>query len=427
MTKDGLVNVASGLGTAKSKRTHNVWQLSALNQYKQLDAAFQDSWLARQIVEIPAEDMTREWRRINSDGAVDIESYERAISMKDMVRQAETWARLYGGAAIVMITDQPLDQPLNVEAIKEGDLKRLIVFDRWELGASDLNATDVTAANFLLPDSYIIQGGTTRVHHSHVARFSGDTLPRRLSRQTSGWGDSVLRKCLSDLGDIVSAHEGVAELMSEANVDVIKREGLSEDLSTDQDDAMIKRFELFSLMKSTVQLALLDSTETYERKELSFTGTADVLDRFAIWLSGASRIPMTKLFGTSSKGFNATGEGDLKTYYDDIKALQESKLGNPLQAIDQVLVRSSLGYMPDNYNYEWNPLSQPNQLESAQANQLRAQTDMAYLDSGVVQRSQIQRELQSKDVYQFDDDKIAELEQLEDPNMFDERVGGQDA
>lgn len=56
-TTDGLVNVVSGLGTWKAKRSHNMFTYANLGDWKSLDNAYQSNWLARQIVEIPAEDM----------------------------------------------------------------------------------------------------------------------------------------------------------------------------------------------------------------------------------------------------------------------------------------------------------------------------------------------------------------------------------
>ena len=38
-----------------------------------------------------------------------------------------------------------------------------------------------------------------------------------------------------------------------------------------------------------------------------------------------------------------------------------------IRTLDEVIVRSALGYWPDDYNYVWNPLQQMNELQVAQA------------------------------------------------------------
>lgn len=416
---DGLVNVVSGMGTGKAKRDNNQWQYGAFNDWTQLDAAYQSNWIARQIVDIPAQDMTREWRVIKSARAEELTAAEQEFGVQAAVQEALCWARLYGGAGILMITDQDLGKPFNMNRVKRGSLERLLVFDRHDLTPMSINTWDILSPNYLQPEFYTIRGGSQQIHWTHVVRFEGERLPIRQRLLTHGWGDSVLRKCIDDVSDTVAAKNGIAELMQEANIDVISREGLNEELASDQDSQIIDRYALFSKMKSIVNMALLDGDESYDRKTLQLSGVAPIIEQFITWISGAARIPVTKLFGTSAKGMNATGEGDLKTYYDDVRAEQVSKLTKPMRYLDQVVARSIIGSMPSDFDYIWLPLSQPSIVETEQANLLRAQKDEIYLGAGIVQRSQIMRNLQSNEEYQFDDDALTELEEMEDGDLFE--------
>lgn len=418
-TSDGLVNVVTGLGTAASKGYHNHFAFDEIGNFAQLDAAYQSNWLARQIVDIPADDMVREWRSIKSQNAEEIRVEEDRINLMQNVNDALSWARLYGGSAILMLSNQDLEQPLNPNNIKKGDLQRLIVFDRYELMPNSINTWNPLAENYLMPEFYTIYQGNQRIHWTHFARFMGAKLPRRQRVITQGWGDSELRKCLSDLKSVVASKDGIAELMQEANIDVITREGLIEDLTTDQDGKIIDRYTLFSQMKSIVHLALLDGEEKLDRLTLNLTGVAPVMEILMTWISGAADIPATRLFGTSAKGMNATGEGDLKNYYDSLRSKQNSQLDPAMNWLDQIMVRSAIGSMPADYNWDWNRLYQPNRKEESEAAKVEAETDVLLLDAGVIQRSQVQRRLQSSEAYQFDDAQIEALEKLEDPNLFD--------
>jgi len=421
-TGDGLVNVVSGLGTHKAKRSHNQFQYGFLNDFSQLDAAYQTSWLARAIVDYPAEDMTREWRTLKCDEADLIRSEEDRLQLPALTSEATSWARLYGGAGILMITNQDLTKPLRADKIKKGDLYRLLVVDRFDMTPLDLNQTNILAANYLQPEFYTIAGGAQQIHWSHFARFAGAKLPRRQRAQTQGWGDSELRKCLDDVMDIVASKDGVAELMQEANVDIIKRVGLSDELASDQDDAITARYALFSMMKSSINMALLDGEETYDRKTLDMSGVAPVLDLLMTWISGAADIPVTRLFGTSAKGLNATGEGDMENYFNSLSSKRLTQIDPGLRQLDEVLVRSATGRWIDDFNYVWNPFKQPDIVQIAQANKAKAETDLLYKDGGIVTTSQIQRRLQAEELYQFDDEKIAALELDEDVTMFNDPV-----
>lgn len=425
-TNDGLVNVVSGLGTNKSKRSHTQFHYAMLNNWQQLDAAYQSNWLARAICDIPAEDMTREWRTIKCDGADAIRAEEDRVHIQSSIGEASSWARLYGGAVILMLTGQNLEQPLDPGRVKKGGLIRLMVFDRWDVTPLTMNTYNVLAANYMLPEYYVLTGGAQKVHWTHFARFEGAKLPRRQRVQTMGWGASELQCCIEDIMDTVSSKDGIAELMQEANIDVITRQGLLDELSSDQDDVIVSRYSQFSLLKSNFNMALLDGDEKFERMTLNLSGVSSVLEVFMTWISGAAKIPLTRLFGTSAKGMNATGEGDTTNYHSSLASQRMSQIDPGLRTLDEVLVRSALGYWPDDFNFEWNPLKQPDLVQIAQANKANAERDVMYKDAGVVQVSQIQRRLQAEELYQFQDDKITELEELEDETMFDDPPEGDD-
>ena len=419
---DSLTNVMTGLGTAKSKRSYNQWEPAVLNDYTQLDSCYVSNWIARKICDIPAEDMTREWRRIKCDGAEKVEALEQEFLLPNVFQEAATWAALYGGAGVLMITDQDLTKPLNINRLGKGCLKRLIVLDRYDMSSGTLNTWDILASNYLKPEYYNVRGGSMQIHHSHFALFMGERLPLRHMAQTQGWGDSKLRKCIEDITDMVAAKNGISELMQEANIDVVTRTGLTDELSTDQDDVIMQRYELFSMMKSSIQMALLDGEEKLDRMTLNLSGVAPIIEQFMTWISGAADIPLTRMFGTSAKGMNATGEGDDKNYNNSIRAGQRSQLAEPLRTLDQVLVRSALGAFPADFDYMWNPLAQPDTVQIATANKTRAETNIMYLDAGIVQKSQVMRELQANEEYQFDEAELDELEGLEEGNMFDEPI-----
>ena len=127
-------------------------------------------------MEYPAEDMCREWRTIKCDDADLIRAEEDRLLLPVMTQDAITWARLYGGAGILMLTGQDLSKPLDFNRIRKGDLKRLIVLDRWDMQVGTLNTWNVLASNYLLPEFYTLVGGAQQIHWSHFARFEGAKL-----------------------------------------------------------------------------------------------------------------------------------------------------------------------------------------------------------------------------------------------------------
>ncbi len=424
---DGLINELTALGTERSKRSHMKWSYGNINDWARYEAAYMESWIARRICDVIPADMVREWRAIKSSHADEIRAEEDRLRLPNKMERALSFARLYGGAGIIMITDQDLSKPLEPRKVKRGGLKNLILLDRWYLAAGPINVLDVTSDEFGIPANYVIPGnGGTPVHHSHVIRILGEPLPPRLMLQAQGWGDSSLRQALEVVEDFTASVGGVAESMQEFNVDTIRKEGLFDELGSDQEGAILSRFRAWAAMKSLFRVSLLDGEETFDRNAISYAGIADIIETQMKLVAGAAHTPVTKLFGDSAKGLNATGEGDEVNYNSYVRSEQAAKLDPALRSLDEVLVRSACGTFPDDFNYVWNPLSVPDVVERANANKTQADADIAYLDAGVVTVSQIQRNLQAEERYQFDPKRIDELEQLENSIPLEEKYSEHD-
>ena len=412
--QDGLSNVASGLAGRNDKGAYNRWDYSSLHDYVTLEAAYTENWVAGRIVDLPAGEACAKWRRLKCKSAEDIHRHEDLIQYKHTVSEAILWSRLFGGAGVLMATGQDLEKPFDINKVKKGTLEKpncgLIVFDRFDLSGLNFNYMNPLKDNYLEPTFYTVRGGNIHFHHSHIVRFKGSPLPKRMLQHAQGWGDSFLRKCLKDIEDVVTSKQGIAHLMQEANVDVFRAEDLWAKLATKQDEKIINRYKNLNLMKSSMQAIVLDKSEEYDRKTLNLSGVSDTLEQFMVIISACSGIPMTKLFGTSAKGMSATGEGDMNNYYDMLCGIQENHIAPPLKILDQVLCRSAIGSYPSDFDYEWNPLHQQDQLKKAQVNKLKSDTHIAYMDAGIVNPAQVQRELQASEEYQFSDDDIEAVE-----------------
>ncbi|MEQ9937815.1 DUF1073 domain-containing protein [Pectobacterium polonicum] len=411
VSNDGLANMMTGMGTERDRRTFNRFTFNMLQDFAELEAAYIDNWIARDIIDIPVDDSTREWREFASDDATAIREAEKLYNVQSVTQDAFKWAGLYGGAGVLMITDQPFNRPLRVKKIKQGSLKRLLVLDRMFINGQAFNVTNPLAENYMLPDYFVVNGGSQQIHYSHFVKAPGAPLPMRLRMINGGWDDSRLRRCLEDVKDAVSAKGGVAALIQEANIDVINRENLANDLAAgDMDDVIAQRYNIFGMMKSLYRLALLDKTEEFDRKQISFGGLGEILSVLMEWTAGAAGIPMTRLFGVQSKGLGDSGQGDMNNYYNTIRGGQESKYRPFLKRIDEVLIRSTLGAMPDGLDFEFAPLSQPTDTELSAQRLADAQADELRLQQGVVRKSQVARKLMEQGVYGLKESDIANLE-----------------
>jgi hypothetical protein len=91
---DSLVNFITGLGTIKDKSTYNQYAFNPLTE-QQLNAAYRGDWIARKIVNIPAQDATRAWRTWQADRDVIelLENEEARLGLQTKLKRALIRAR----------------------------------------------------------------------------------------------------------------------------------------------------------------------------------------------------------------------------------------------------------------------------------------------------------------------------------------------
>lgn len=426
---DGLENVVAGLGTDRDKRSYSVWADPRILTRQELENMYRGSWLAKKIVNAVADDMTREWLHVTFDGeelGTTIDQAEKRFALKRKTNEALKWSRLYGGAVIIIGTrDRNLAKPLDVKNVRKGDLRYLHVVDRWRLSPAGSLNRDLESPNFGMPDSYVLAESTVQVHHTRVLRFNGEKLPYFAWLRNAMWDDSVLQHVMDSLMNCDTTTQAIATMMFESNVDVVKSEGLADVLARKDGEAVLtKRFQVAALLKSFNRMLLLDGTESYEKKQNSFANLDKVIQQFMIDVSGAADIPMTRLFGTSATGMNATGDNDVRNYYDMVSAKQEAELRPQLEYLYEVLVRSELGHMPEDFRFDFNPLWQLSETEQATVEKTRAERDQVYLNAGVVTEALVARELKERGTYRnMTDDDIELAEELSKPMDENGEVG----
>jgi phage-related protein (TIGR01555 family) len=201
--------------------------------------------------------------------------------------------------------------------------------------------------------------------------------------------------------------------MHELNLDIINIKGLSNALAAGQEGQILKRFETYAFAKSLFHMAVLDEEETFSNRVMPASGVTDVIEKFYGLLAAVEDIPATRFLGNSPGGLNATGESDMRNYYDMVKSKQEDDLDPHMWAIDSMLSLSLWGDIPEEIHaYKWNPLWQETQKEQSERELLDAQRDQIYIQNGVITEAHAAKELQHDDVYDIDEEHINDLEEF---------------
>ena len=128
----------------------------------------------------------------------------------------------------------------------------------------------------------------------------------------------------------------------------------------------------------------------------SFAGLSDIYESFMMDMAGAAEIPATKLFGRSPQGLNATGEADLRNYYDMIAQMQERLLRPALEKFLPVMAISCWGYVPEDMEIVFEPVMTSSPAERAELVQKMSQDVIEGYKAGLLTREQALEELKSR-------------------------------
>ena len=408
---DGYSNPAGFLGEASPLLSSGTFVRSGISSDPELlTAMYRESWLTMRIIDTPPEDMTRAWYRFSAPlPEEDLESLRRLETRHSIRREmtdAIRWARLYGGAIALIVLrgeEDRLEEPLDPDLLLPGCFQGLLVLDRTQGVEPSLELEeDLDDPDFGLPKYYTVdleERGPVRMHHSRILRFIGRDLPGQETRRENYWGASELEHIHEELGKRSAASANIAQLIFQANITTLKMSDFGDVLAmgTEEQKTQI-RSALFeeNRFRTSFGLQVLSSGDTLENHPYSFGGLAEIYEQFMLDMAGAAEIPAVKLFGRSPAGMNATGEADLKNYYELISRLQERHLRPALEKLLPVLALSAWGYLPEDLDFVFNPIAAESPAETAElAEKLSAPVIEAF-KAGLLTREEALAELRAR-------------------------------
>lgn len=354
---DGIFNPGYGYGTTSP--SSYPFQLGGASQYNPislnrilLNYAYMTFGIIQTFIDQPVEDGLR--------GGVEIECEELdeddinllqdvLVELKDYeaIKMTMKWAKLFGGAGLIINTDQDPTTELDIDLISENSPLSFIDADRWELTLNYILEEKVPC-----PYNYYGQP----IHRSRVLKVNGKDAPSFIRRRLQGWGMSELERVIRDVNAYAKNQDVIYALLDEAKQDIWMLDQLNTKLATPQgQNAVQQRLELANRMKNYSNAIIMDKMDTYDQKQISFGGLGEMQNQNRIGVSGAVRMPMTKLFGLSATGFNA-GEDDIENYNSLIESEVRAKLREPIHTVIKLRCKQLFGFIPEHFEIKFKPL-----------------------------------------------------------------------
>ena len=429
--EDGYVNLLNKYGTKQDNSEAYKFEREPVIPDMQLTGLYEGNVLFSKIIDTPAEEALKHGFDLNlksdelnafvEDALDDLEWEEKAAT-------AIKWARLYGGALIVMLIDdgRGLEEPVDWEHIRSIDELRvyersIVQPDYASLYQQDYGGKGVgnRVSKFGQPEYYYVSSiyGSFKVHESRCLVFRNGVLPEQTSNATYlFWGMPEYVRIRRALRETVTAHTDSVKLLERSVQAIYSMKGLASLLTTDDgENQVLKRLQLVDTSRGLLNSIAIDSEgEQYDFKTFQFSGVKDVIDATCNMLSALTNIPQTILFGRSPAGMNATGDSDFESYYNFVEKIQRLMLKRNLRTLLDVVFRAGIASgdvaeEPD-YKLEFKPLWSLSDTEQAAVDQTKAQTALvkaqtaqAYVDMQALDPTEVRRRLASDEEFDVED------------------------
>ena len=429
--EDGYVNLLNKYGTKQDNSEAYKFEREPVIPDMQLTGLYEGNGLFSKIIDTPAEEALKHGFDLNlksdelnafvEDALDDLEWEEKAAT-------AIKWARLYGGALIVMLIDDGhgLEEPVDWEHIRSIDELRvyersIVQPDYASLYQQDYGGKGVgnRVSKFGQPEYYYVSSiyGSFKVHESRCLVFRNGVLPEQTSNATYlFWGMPEYVRIRRALRETVTAHTDSVKLLERSVQAIYSMKGLASLLTTDDgENQVLKRLQLVDTSRGLLNSIAIDSEgEQYDFKTFQFSGVKDVIDATCNMLSALTNIPQTILFGRSPAGMNATGDSDFESYYNFVEKIQRLMLKRNLRTLLDVVFRAGIASgdvaeEPD-YKLEFKPLWSLSDTEQAAVDQTKAQTALVkaqtaqtYVDMQALDPTEVRRRLASDEEFDVED------------------------
>jgi phage-related protein (TIGR01555 family) len=408
---DGFMSSITGLGDPNRDKTRSFQPyLDAALDIETCATLFNGGAIGRRVASaLPEKALKQGFGLASSNGDMDpkemqqqakeVLSDAKRIKLTAKCMEADIWGRVFGFGGIIMgvsgsgTPQDPLDDEIATS------LDWIMVVDRREM-IPDSYYADPASEKFGEIEFYRIQPvagfsseaqsrakalaslGMT-IHETRVVRFGGQLTSRRDRIQNAGCDFSIYQGSMKALQQCENNWDSVCQLMSDMSQGVFSIEGLIKMLAAGNEQALLTRMQALDKGRSTARAIVLDADkEKFERVPTPMSGVDEIMMRSWQYLAATYEMPMTVLWGVSPAGMNATGESDIRLWYDNVQAHRELDLGPPMLRILRLLSKTLGHTAPDSWEITWPSLWQMTAPEQADYRIKTVQADDIEIKNG---------------------------------------------
>lgn len=367
-------------------------------------AALQDisqNGIIRACIETVADDMLREFGTVTGteEQVTSLNKEMLRFKVQSVLHHVAEYVGYFGGCMVYIDTGADAAQrqlPLNISNLSsELGKDRLVgftVIDPINIYPGTYNSIDPLRKDFYKPEYWFVMG--QKVHASRLLRFVANEVPMLLKPVYNFFGLSQAQILWDYVIHFGAVRKATADMATKYSMTVFKTD-MSAALFDKGDISQVdKRINLIARYKDNNAVIAVDKeAEDIVNVSSPMSGLTDIGRQALEFLAAINRTPAVKLLGISPSGFNATGESDIRNYYDHIKSQREKLFRDALEVILKCLQLNYYGLIDPEVGFEWDELGQEDEAAVAATQKVKADTMAVLLDRDVISAEEAREQL----------------------------------
>lgn len=363
------------------------------------------NWLINKACYLPAEDAIRpayelsyvttdEKEKIDKDFLTKIINESNDLKGFNIKKVCETFAtkkRVYGQIlAYPIVEGANYEQPFNIDSITENSYKGMTVIDPvWYTPILDEEAVSNPQSLRYMKPTYFQMPDGKKIHHSWcIFGVNGEVSDILLP--TYRFGGYPIPQLIYERVYCAEKTANEAHMLAQSKRLLIADINVKSYMTNPNNT--VKELEALTQFRDNWGIMTKRPGDSVQQIDTSLTDLDEVIMTQYQLVAASSRVQATKLLETQPKGFNSTGDYEDKQYKLTLVGIQNTDYIPILDFHYALLSKSKYGITRD-YTITFKEIDTPTELERAQINQTKAQTDSVYVQSGILSPDEVRDNL----------------------------------
>ena len=348
-----------------------------------------------------------------------LEKRLQELNFESVLNEAIKTSLSFGGALIFIdINADDLSEPLYDKAkiLSQNKINGLRVIPPYLCGASEVETANPLNADFMKPKKWFITGNSGVIDSSRVISLVMFEAPSMIKPLFNFFGISLTQFMKNYVASADIARQSLSDMLLRFRSEIIKS-----DLIKINPSEAISRAKAINKQKNNNALMLLTKDEEYIQSITPLSGLDKLIAQLQENVAVSARMPSVKLLGLTPSGFNATGDFDLASYYDEIMSLQNSIIKPVIEQILNLLIKEA-GWDDITASYEFHILEKSSDLDKAQSKNLEMDFITKAIQNGILTSEQAFNYLKEKG---FINESFSYDDEAEQFSEFEAEQGGE--